>query len=62
MSKYEFFLNAIDALREMERGKLNLSRETLIELDRFFREQILTTTELNDRERGIVLEYYLKSA
>jgi len=62
MSEVERFKRAIDRLHEMERGKLNLSRETLIELDRFFRWQILHSPELNDRERGEVIEYYLKSA
>lgn len=45
----------------MQRGKLNLSKETLRDLDSFFREQILHTDELTDRERGVVIEYYLRS-
>ena len=45
----------------MQRGKLNLSKETLRDLDSFFREQILHTDELTDRERDVVIEYYLRS-
>lgn len=39
----------------------SLSPETLRELDSFFLEQILSTPELNERERGEVIEYYLKT-
>lgn len=62
MSNLEHFKHMIDRLRELERGKLNLSKETLRDLDQFFREQILYTDELTDRERGVVIEYYLRSA
>lgn len=54
------WFEVIDRIRELQRGKLGLSRETLIELDRFFREKILNTPELNDCERGKVIEYYLR--
>ena len=62
MSNLEQFKHIIDRLRELERGKLNLSKETLRDLDSFFREQILYTDELTDSERGVVIEYYLRSA
>lgn len=62
MSNLEHFKHIIDRLRELERGKLNLSKETLRDLDSFFREQILYTDELTDSERGVVIEYYLRSA
>lgn len=62
MKPVEHFKRVVERLREMERGKLNLSPETLRELDSFFLEQILSTPELNERERGEVLELYLKTA
>lgn len=62
MTQLDRFKHMIDRLREMERGKLNLSKETLRDLDQFFREQILYTDELTDSERGEVLEHYLKTA
>ena len=51
------WFEVIDRIRELQRGKLGLSRETLIELDRFFRWQILHSPDLNERERGKVIEY-----
>ena len=60
MSKYEFFLNAIDALRKMERDG-NTSAEACNNFDRFIREQIFGShkIELTFDELIELQDYYI---
>lgn len=62
MTELEHFKRVVERLRELQSGKFNLSPDTLRELDSFFLEQILSTPDLNERERGEVLEHYLRTA
>ena len=59
MSKFEFFINAIDTLRKMERG--GASAETCSEFDRFIREQIFGAhkLELSYDELVALQDYYI---
>lgn len=60
MSKLDRFKHMIDRLRELERGKLNLSKETLRDLDQFFREQIFgADNELTADEIVALQDYYI---
>ena len=62
MSELERFKRMIDRLREMQRGKLNLSPETLRDLDEFFREIIFGhDTELTAVERDALQDYYIQT-
>lgn len=62
MSELERFKRMIDRLNEMKRGKLNLSPETLRDLDNFFREKIFGhDNELTPAERGAVQDYYIQT-
>lgn len=59
MSKLEFFKNAIDTLRQMERS--DLPAEALQNFDRFVREQIFGKfkIELTAEERDALQDYYI---
>lgn len=59
MNKYEFFLNAIDNLRNMERN--GTSAEACAEFDRFIREQIFGShkIELTYEELVALQDYYI---
>lgn len=61
MSKYEFFLNAIDALRKMERD--GTSAEACNEFDRFIRENIFGShkLELTFDELIELQDYYIQT-
>ena len=59
MSKLDFFKQAIDTLRQMERQQL--PAEALRNFDRFVREQIFGKfkIELTDAERDALQDYYI---
>jgi len=59
MSKYEFFINAIDTLRKMERD--GTSAEACNEFDRFVRENIFGAhkLELTYDELVALQDYYI---
>ena len=61
MSKLEFFLNAIDALRKMERD--GTSKEACDNFDRFIREQIFGKfkIELSSDEQVELQDYYIQT-
>lgn len=62
MSELERFKRMIDRLREMQRGKFNLSPETLRDLDEFFREKIFGhDNELTAVERDALQDYYIQT-
>ena len=61
MSKLEFLMNAIDALRKMERA--NLSAEICNQFDSFIREQIFGShkIELTFDELIELQDYYIQT-
>lgn len=62
MSELERFKRMIDRLNEMKRGKLNLSPETLRDLDNFFREKIFGhDNELTFDELIELQDYYIQT-
>lgn len=61
MDKLNFFKQAIDKLRDMERNARNVPAEALLYLDRFIRNEIFggNKVELTDEERDALQDYYI---
>lgn len=61
MDKLNYFKQAIDKLREMERNARNVPAETLRYFDRFIRSEIFgeNNIELTAEERNALQDYYI---
>ena len=61
MNKLEYFKQAIDKLRDMERNARDIPAETLRYFDRFIRNEIFggNKVELTDDERDALQDYYI---